>query len=237
VKLLPQLATREADEPMALHRIAVAGTTLLADPAGALLHEKTGTLLVADLHLEKGSAFARRGVMLPPWDTAATLSGLTRLIRRHAPRRVVALGDSFHDGGGPSRLSPEDSAHLQGLQRGREWLWIAGNHDPALALPGDHAAEASLDTLTLRHEPTGAAGEIAGHLHPCAKVSGKAGTLRRRCFATDGASLVMPAFGAYAGGLNILDAAFAPIFAGPVTAHVLGARAVYAVRAARCRPD
>ena len=112
--------------------IAVAGVALVADPAGALYWPDEGLLVVADLHLEKGSAFATRGVLLPPYDTATTLARLARLIERYAPRLVIALGDSFHDGSGPSRMSGRDRAALTALQRGRDWVWIAGNHDPDL---------------------------------------------------------------------------------------------------------
>ena len=110
--------------------LTLAGVTLVADPAGALYWPDEKLLVVADLHLEKGSAFAARGVLLPPYDTAATLARLARLIERYAPRLVVALGDSFHDGGGPARMADISRAALTALQRGRDWVWIAGNHDP-----------------------------------------------------------------------------------------------------------
>src|SRR5688500_10148802 len=110
--------------------LAVAGTDLVADPAGALYLPEHGLLAVADLHLEKGSSFAERRVLLPPYDTAATLGRLAQLLTSYAPRTVVALGDSFHDGRGPSRLNNADSASLKEMQRGRDWIWITGNHDP-----------------------------------------------------------------------------------------------------------
>ena len=110
--------------------VVVAGIALVADCAGALYWPEEGLLVVADLHLEKGSSFATRGVLLPPYDTAATLAKLGALVARYAPRFVVALGDSFHDGGGPERVSDDDRAMLGSLQRGRDWIWIAGNHDP-----------------------------------------------------------------------------------------------------------
>src|ERR1700676_1327441 len=110
--------------------IVIAGISLLADPSGALYWPEQGLLAVADLHLEKGSSYAARGQLLPPYDTAATLARLARLIAHYAPRCVVALGDNFHDGGGPARLSDEDRDNLRDLQRGRDWIWIAGNHDP-----------------------------------------------------------------------------------------------------------
>ena len=105
--------------------LVVAGQRLLLDPAGALYEPRTGALIVADLHLEKGSSFARRGMMLPPYDTAATLARLTQVVMRWRPRVVVALGDSFHDREAGERLSPEDGARISALQAGREWIWIS----------------------------------------------------------------------------------------------------------------
>src|SRR6476620_2683034 len=153
------------------HRsVRVAGVTLAADCLGALTWREEGLLVVADLHLEKGSSFARRGQLLPPYDTTETLARLARLIAHYAPRTVIALGDNFHDGGGPSRLSPQDRASLAALQRGRDWIWIAGNHDPdpAAGIGGTFAAMLSIGALTFRHLPSRNApdGEIAGHLHP-----------------------------------------------------------------------
>jgi 3',5'-cyclic AMP phosphodiesterase CpdA len=110
--------------------ITLAGITLVADPAGAMYWPDEKLLAVADLHLEKGSAFAARGVLLPPYDTATTLARLARLVERYAPRAVIALGDSFHDGGGPARMDDISRVALKALQRGRDWVWIAGNHDP-----------------------------------------------------------------------------------------------------------
>src|SRR5437667_3013596 len=113
-----------------MQSVTVAGVTMVADLSGALFWEQQRLLVVSDLHLEKGSSFAARGVLLPPYDTAATLARLARVIARYAPRLVVALGDSFHDGGGPARVAESDRAALEALQRGRDWIWIAGNHDP-----------------------------------------------------------------------------------------------------------
>jgi uncharacterized protein len=220
-------------------RVTVSGVALHADCLGALYWPEESQLVVADLHLEKGSSFARRGKLLPPYDTAATLAGLARLIAHYAPRRVIALGDSFHDGDGPARLSPHDRATLAALQRGRDWIWIAGNHDPdpADGIGGTFAATIGIGALTFRHEPSRGApdGEIAGHLHPVARVAQRGRAVGRRCFATDGKALVMPAFGAYTGGLNVRDRAFTAVFgARAVTAHMLGERRLYAIAAARC---
>jgi len=222
--------------------IAVAGVTLVADPAGAIFWPDEKLLAVADLHLEKGSSFAARGVLLPPYDTATTLARLARLVERYAPRLVIALGDSFHDGGGPARMDDISRAALKVLQRGRDWLWIAGNHDPDPAenIGGQFADALAINALTFRHQPSPKEcdGEIAGHLHPLARVTQRGRAVSRRCFASDGKRLVMPAFGAYAGGLNVRDRAIVSLFGAlSFTAHMLGERRLYAVPAARCLSD
>jgi DNA ligase-associated metallophosphoesterase len=224
------------------HALAVSGATLVADCAGAIFWPDESLLVVADLHLEKGSSFAARGVLLPPYDTAATLARLALLIDRYAPRLVIALGDSFHDGGGPERMSDISRAALIALQRGRDWLWLAGNHDPDPAdnIGGRFAAELALGPLTFRHEPSPHAcnGEIAGHLHPQARIARRGRAVSRRCFACDGKRLVMPALGAYTGGLNVRDRAFTALFDTlSFTAHMLSERRIYAVAAARCLTD
>jgi uncharacterized protein len=224
------------------HVVDVAGTALIADPAGALYWPDERLLVVADLHLEKGSAFARRGVLLPPYDTATTLDRLARLVEHYAPRVLIALGDSFHDDHGPVRMSDLDRIKLKGLQRGRDWVWIAGNHDPDLPedVGGRRADVLALGALTFRHEPSASApdGEIAGHLHPVARIAQRGRAVSRRCFAGDGRRAIMPAFGAFAGGLNVRDRAILCLF-GPsgFTAHMLGAQRLYAVAAERCLPD
>ncbi|MDR3469863.1 MAG: ligase-associated DNA damage response endonuclease PdeM [Xanthobacteraceae bacterium] len=215
----------------------LAGIDLVADLSGALLWEDQRLLVVSDLHLEKGSSFARRGVLLPPYDSAATLSRLTRLVLRHDPRTVIALGDSFHDREGHDRLGAADRDAIAALQRGREWIWIAGNHDPDVPAEagGTVVAELSIGPLAFRHEPTGGRGEIAGHLHPKARVATRGRAIDRRCFASDGLRAIMPAFGAYAGGLSIRDPAFAAIFRSTAfTAHVLGDRRMHVIAASRC---
>ena len=219
------------------HTITVSGVTLAADPAGVLYWPEQRLLCVADLHLEKGSSFARRGVLLPPYDTRATLQALHALMARYAPRVVIALGDSFHDGEGATRMAAPDRDLLTQLQQGREWIWIAGNHDPdpAPRIGGTFAQALALGPIEFRHEPSGSFGEIAGHLHPSARIAWRGHAIVRRCFAADGNRIVMPAFGAYTGGLNVLDYAFANIFgAYAFTAHLLGGRRLYAFSAAHC---
>ena len=241
---MPAAASRHAKStaPPSRHGvIAIAGLELVADVAGALYWPEHGLLAVADLHFEKGSSFAERGVLLPPYDTATTLARLTPLVARYRPRVVVSLGDNFHDRRAAARLINTDRASLTALQQGREWIWIAGNHDPdpAEGVGGRFVGEFVLGGLTFRHRPTpGADGEIAGHLHPVARVAGRGRAVSRRCFAGDAQRLVMPAFGAYAGGLNVRDRAFAEVFDTlAFTAHMLGQARVYAVPARRCLPD
>jgi uncharacterized protein len=220
--------------------ITVAGVAVVVHCDGALYWPDEGVLAIADLHLEKGSSFAARGVLLPPYDTAATLARVARLVARYAPRAVAALGDSFHDGNGPARIAATDRAALAALQRGRDWIWIAGNHDPDRADGiGDRFGGALVvGALRFRHEPTGAEGEIVGHLHPIARVNGRGRTVTRRCFASDGTRPVLPAFGAFAGGLNVRHRAFAEVFSTfDFAAYILGSGRIYALAADRCLAD
>ena len=228
--LVPESSTSSGE-------LDIAGVTFVADLSGALFWEHLRLLVVSDLHLEKGSSFAARGVLLPPYDTVATLSRLSAVIARHDPRTVIALGDSFHDRTAHERLSATDRDAITALQVRRDWIWISGNHDPALPsdLGGVVATEVAIGPIAFRHEPTGAIGEIAGHLHPKARVSTRGRTMERRCFASDGERAVMPAFGAYTGGLSIRDAAFAKIFsAADFLAHVLGDNRLHTIAASRC---
>ena len=214
--------------------VGVMGVMLEAASEGALWWADEGMLVVADLHLEKGSSFARRGQLLPPYDTGETLARLARLIDRFRPRVVVALGDSFHDPDAATRLNPRDRAQLAALQVGRDWIWLAGNHDPdaPAGVAGQTLETLAVGRLTFRHEPAvgPAEGEIAGHLHPAARVVGRGRSVRRRCFAGDGYRLIMPAFGAYTGGLDVFDRAFDGLFVpGLFRAYMLGEDRVYAV--------
>ena len=217
--------------------VSIAGVTLLVDVSGALFWAEQSLLIVSDLHLEKGSSFAARGVLLPPYDTAATLSRLAAVVAHYDPRGVIALGDSFHVRNAHGRLAPADRDAIAALQARRDWIWVAGNHDPDLPrdLGGVVAGEVAIGPIAFRHEPTGAPGEIAGHLHPKARVATRGRSMERRCFASDGERAVMPAFGAYTGGLSIRDAAFAKIFRAPgLMAHVLGDNRLHAISASRC---
>lgn len=238
----PSPASHSSAVPAAHGHVTVNGVALAADCLGALTWREEGLLVIADLHLEKGSSFARRGQLLPPYDTTETLARLARLITHYAPRTLIALGDNFHDGGGPARLSDQDRASLIALQRGRDWIWITGNHDPdpVDGIGGTFATSLAIGPLTFRHLPSRDApdGEIAGHLHPVARVAQRGRAVSRRCFACDGGRLVMPAFGAYTGGLNIRDRAFAAVFGTrKFSAHMLGEDRLYAFAASRCLSD
>jgi DNA ligase-associated metallophosphoesterase len=221
--------------------VDVAGEAVVCRSSGALWLPAHRTLIVADLHLEKGSFYATRGQMLPPYDTADTLRRLSLEVAALEPDRLVFLGDSFHDRDGDIRLAAADIDALVALARGRALLWITGNHDPIgpRGLPGEAGATLGLGSLRLVHEPrAGAApGEIAGHLHPCARVRALGASVRRRCFVTDGERLILPAFGVLAGGLNVRDAAFGALLAPRPLAAVLGAGRVHAVGWASLRDD
>lgn len=222
---------------------AVAGEAVLLDPCGVAVLPESRALLVADLHLEKGSSFAGRRQYLPPYDTRATLLRLAAAIARHDPAIVVCLGDSFHDARAAARLPGDDLVMVSTLMAGREWIWISGNHDPdaPAGLGGETVHEVCLGRLTLRHEPGPggqAEGEVAGHLHPGARVVHRGRSVRRACFATDGRRMILPAFGAYTGSLNILDRAFAGLFDKPsLRACMLGGERLFSVAASRLRRD
>jgi DNA ligase-associated metallophosphoesterase len=228
--------------PSLRSHIDVSGHKMRPLAAGALYWEAEDTLLVADLHLEKGAAFAALGMLLPPYDTRTTLERLAKAIRAVDPSRVVALGDSFHRADSAQHIAADDLAVLLNLQRGREWYWICGNHDPHLpaSIGGTVCATLTICGLTLRHEPSVSqlGREIAGHLHPVARIARRGTVVRRRCFATDGNRLVMPAFGAYAGGLNVLNEAFEGLFRRhQLEAWMMGHADVYPVLSSLLLPD
>jgi len=214
-------------------RVTIASVEAVCRPAGSLWLEDMRALIVADLHLEKGSAYAARGQMLPPFDTRETLSRLEREVAATAPRLLILLGDSFHDRGAEGRLGAAEAARIGALAWGRTLIWVTGNHDAEGPgrLPGEAVESLDLAGLSLVHEPRSgpAPGEVAGHLHPCAKVLGGGGVVRRRCFVSDGERLVLPAFGALAGGLNVRDAAFTPLFQRHPLAGVLGRAKVHPI--------
>ncbi|MBT1155838.1 ligase-associated DNA damage response endonuclease PdeM [Aminobacter anthyllidis] len=221
--------------------IVLSGMRAVCDWRGVVHFPDLDLLVVSDLHLEKGSSHARRGRLIPPYDTAATLLRLASVVDDYAPKTIISLGDSFHDGEGAARLPEPFRDSLIGMMKGRDWFWVAGNHDPDAPddLPGETVQELAVGGLVFRHEPSKghAEGEVAGHLHPCARIVQRSRSVRRRCFASDGLRLVMPAFGAFTGSLNVLDRAYKGMFRnGAPTAYMIGTGRVYPIAGSLLRP-
>jgi len=219
--------------------IHLAGYLLNLDPAGALVWPEARTLVVADLHLEKGSAAARAGQLVPPWDSRQTLERLALLIRRYQPSTVVALGDSFHDIDGPGRLAAQDRARLAALTAQADFVWVHGNHDPAPpnGVAGQAAPEWTRAGIVFRHiAEARAGGEISGHFHPKARVTTRAGEVVRACFVADGRKILLPAFGAYAGGLDVRAPAIAAHFPRGGRVFLLGENRLFSFPLAQAQP-
>lgn len=219
-----------SDEDQSRLSIGLNGEELIADLSGGLLWPRTKTLIVSDLHLEKGSHFARLGQPLPPYDSDETLVRLAAVIERTEPERVVCLGDSFHDAAASFRLSQDNRARLAAMAAGRDWLWVLGNHDPDGAgdLIGRSVTDIVEGGLVLRHEAEpGAIGEISGHYHPKATVRVRTGRISGRCFVTDGKRLILPAFGAYTGGLSVRDPAIAGLMDRSASILLIGERRLF----------
>jgi DNA ligase-associated metallophosphoesterase len=202
-----------------------AGEAVVLDACGALYLPERDLLVVSDLHLEKGSFFASRGNPIPCHDTADTLARLGAVLRDYRPARVVSLGDSFHDRRAAERITPRNAAmlgHLVALVE--DWVWIAGNHDPEAPqrFAGRAAASLRIGPLWLSHRPEDAASPvIAGHYHPKHALRSSGRSIAARCFVLGAEILLMPAFGAYAGGLRSRDEAIASLFRGGPRRHVL----------------
>jgi len=183
-----------------------AGETFEASADGALYWRAQDALLVADLHLEKASWFARLGQFLPPYDSHATLTALSAEVERTGAARLYCLGDSFHDRFGCERLSAGARELLTSLTSKLDWTWIVGNHDPGFA---DHCGgriedEVGLGGIVLRHEALRgeARPEISGHFHPKMRVNLRGRHVSRRCFVASATKIIMPAFGSLTGGLD-----------------------------------
>lgn len=238
-------ASRSIEEQSVLTReglVRLHGAAVRLDPSGALHWPEEDLLVVADLHLEKGSSQAARGYFVPPYDTRQTLVALEAVVARLRPRRVVALGDSFHDRRAEDRLASADADRIRALTAAHDWLWVGGNHDPEppKALGGSACDVVAIGPLVFRHEPGrgGQPGEVAGHLHPCARVGVRGRAVRRRAFAFDGQRCVLPAFGAYTGGLNMLGPAWSGLLDRTrLIAWMIGEARVYPVRGDSLLPD
>jgi uncharacterized protein len=209
-----------------MHAFTLAGADLIALPSGALFWPAQALLCVSDLHFGKSERLARRGgSLLPPYETRATLERLDADIEATSARRVVCLGDSFDDLTAAEGLDPEDHLWLTRMMAGREWIWIEGNHDAGpLDLGGSHRAALSLGPLQFRHIATADTAEISGHYHPKARLAGRS----LRCFLLDQHRLILPAYGAYTGGLWSHDAALTAVMQPGALALTLG-KAVLAI--------
>lgn len=230
----PKPRTPSSTRPHGLSRsakISLGGMEFIPDLSGALYAPEFRALLVADLHLEKGTSLARRGVHLPPYDTRESLAQLKAAITASAPQRLIFLGDSFHDGGARERIDAADLAVLRSITSSVETVWITGNHDPAPPedIGGRIIAEMALGPVTLRHQAGSLRAdeaEISGHLHPAAAVHARGRRIRCRCFIADGRRMVMPAFGSYTGALSVRAEPFAALF-DEFHVWMIGAKAIH----------
>jgi DNA ligase-associated metallophosphoesterase len=206
------------------HAFSLAGQPLFARPTGALWSPADRTLVVGDLHFGKSERLARRGgALLPPYETRATLTRLACDIDACAPARVVALGDSFDDAAAWEGIDLADRLTLTRLMAGREWVWVAGNHDPGpVAAGGTWLAECQLGALTCRHVATPDYPEISAHYHPKLRLRGVA----RPCFLIDAHRVILPAYGAYTGGMDCLLPPLAGLMAPGALAVLTGTRAL-----------
>ena len=206
-------------------RFSFSGHELMALPQGALYWPARNALLVADLHLEKASWFARLGQMLPPYDSIATLADLTALVATTGADEIWCLGDSFHDRHGCDRLPPRARDQLTALTAATRWTWIVGNHDPGFAdhCGGEIVEEAEVDGLVLRHEadPAEARPELSGHFHPKLRITQRGRLVSRRCFVAAPRKLILPAFGALTGGLDVTHPEFLRAVGGDAEALVV----------------
>ncbi len=205
-------------------KINFQGEQFFCDHDGAMFWPDKNCLIVSDLHLEKGSAMASRGSLVPPYDTGATLQKLASCLDRWRPETVICLGDSFHRDDGAAGLPLQYRSQLKEMMHTRKWVWITGNHDPGTpqGLEGDCHDDLTIGPVQFCHEQktpqiktdlfTSLHGEVSGHLHPCAVIHRRGKRLRRRCFAGDSQRLIMPAFGAFTGGLNVHNPAFSGLF-------------------------
>ena len=186
-----------------------AGEEMALLPAGALYWPRERALLVADLHLEKASFYARLGQLLPPYDSRETLARVAAAVRQTDARRVFCLGDNFHDKAGADRLEPHAAGMLDALTRATDWVWVAGNHDLGNVPGGTALDELEVAGLVLRHEaaPGETRAELSGHYHPQLKVVARGRAIRRPCTVASERKLILPAFGALTGGMDAADPA------------------------------
>ncbi|MFK7840392.1 MAG: ligase-associated DNA damage response endonuclease PdeM [Bdellovibrionales bacterium] len=209
------------------------GQTFILDPSGILIWPSQKIAIVADLHLEKASYFARFGQMLPPHDSFETLKKLEHSLLFSGCSRLILLGDSFHDEGGFSRLDQNSRNLFEKLCKSYEVIWVIGNHDGDFVPDNTRAVdEIEIAGLMFRHEAVhGAVSEISGHYHPKAELNLRGSRVSRPCFIHDNYRMILPAFGTLTGGLNIQDEVISSLFAQNYMAHLLGEKRIYSVPA------
>jgi uncharacterized protein len=246
LSLLPPVPTTAGAEPTPSRiqaGLLLNGAVLVADATGAVLWPALRLLVVADLHLEKGSSFARHGSFLPPYDTSATLDRLAALAESCRAEKILCLGDSFHDRDGPARLAGAERLRLRELTSRYDWIWVTGNHDPLpLSQLGGRSIEDELILGPLRfrhqarpHHPV--AGEVSGHFHPTATIRLRTGRWTGRCFVLGSGRLILPAFGAFTGGLDVFAPAVRALFPDDLSVHVINRDQVVSVPASRIEPS
>lgn len=219
--------------------LRLGGAALVPRPSGVLYWPAADLLAVADLHLGRAEAAVRRGqAPLPPYADRDTLDRLGAEVEALAPRTVLLLGDSFDDAAGAEDAAQRLGPAIEALATGRRLVWVTGNHDPrsVRGLPGDWCAETAIGPLAFRHiaapeRPVAGHGEISAHYHPKARLVCRGTPVRRRCFLTDGARAILPAFGTYTGGLDARDPAFDGLLGPETMALMLGGRIVAVPRA------
>jgi uncharacterized protein len=209
---------------MNAYSFTFAGQPLHALPSGALHWPALRLLIVSDLHLGKSERLARRGgTLLPPYETRETLTRLSDDLDRTGAKSLISLGDSFDDLAAAGTLDDTDHMTLIRLMAGRDWTWVMGNHDAGtFALGGTHRTEVTLGPIALRHIATAQTPEISGHYHPKARI----GSTIRRCFLTDAHRIILPAYGAYTGGLHCDDPALTSLMSSNAIAVLTGSKAI-----------
>ena len=212
-------------------RISFGQHDFILHPSGALFWPERSLLIASDLHLEKGSHFAKRGFFLPPYDSHAILEKLHKTIKELSPQKILLLGDCFHDGKGHARLPSKERGLFGGLAAYNP-IWINGNHDGDFVPDGFFSHDAyTLEGITFRHEAVkNAEFEISGHFHPKARVIHKGAIIDRPCFIEDGKKIILPAFGAYTGGLSMTDSSIASLLQRSIRVYALGENKIYALQ-------
>lgn len=206
--------------------ITLNSARLLALPSGALWYEAEQLLCVSDLHLGKSERIARRaGQLVPPYDSRETLNRLSQDIAQWQPRTVVSLGDNFDDHLSIAGLGAFEMTQLNTMKAGRQWIWITGNHDPGpVDVGGTWLDETRIGSLTFRHiaSPEAPKGEVSGHFHPKHRFTGPRGSVTRKAFIYDATRLILPAYGAYTGGLRTDNPAIRALFGAKPVAVLTG---------------